>query len=499
MRRTWLRELLGMLAAAALAVLPVSVVASTARSELLFRDGDSLVVALFTRSVLAGDALDWAMSSVLFLPESVMFAVLDLLNPADVNGVLAASAVVNLLALYGALRLVAGRQRPGAAPVAWALVGLGAFGVLAMTETSASRDAMELASLLLTTTYYSASVVAVVATVGLLRRALERDGHHSGLLIALGLIAAASTLSNPLYAVWATVPIAVILTVLVVRERRRAPLFVMLAVLLVGTAVGLIARLPFGPWIANTGAEYAQPARWAQSLVYYGDLVALRLSTPLGVLGCTLSIALLVIAVWRSVRAQNPATRLVATAAWVIPLLVAVGAIALGTHAARYLQPLAFAPVLALVAAPGALTIPPRIARQLAAVGAAVLVAGGAISIPRLVAAAHAPDADLACVTDWVEASGRTGAGQFWTVRLPKLHLDDPGQLVQVDHQLRGYAWLVNRADFEVAEVSFLVEDATSVKWQLPVSAVPDEVIGCGRYQILDFGEAKLPLGPQRS
>ncbi|HWS50603.1 MAG TPA: hypothetical protein VN241_06305, partial [Microbacterium sp.] len=331
MTRTWLREALGLLAAGALAVLTVSTVASTARSELLFRDGDSLVVALFARSVLDGDPLDWAMSSVLFLPESAMFAGLDLLIPAGVNGVLAASAVVNLLALYGALRLVAGRRREGFAPVAWALAGLAAFGAIAMTETSASRDALELASLLLTTTYYSATVVAVIATVGLLRRALEHDGHHSGLLIALGLVAAASALSNPLYAVWATVPLAVILAVFVVRARQRAPLLVMLTVLLAGTAVGLAARLPFGPWIANTGTGYAQPDRWAEALGYYGDLVALRLSTPLGSIGCALSIALFAIAVWRSVRADQPAERLVATAAWLIPVLVTIGAIALGT------------------------------------------------------------------------------------------------------------------------------------------------------------------------
>lgn len=128
-----------------------------------------------------------------------------------------------------------------------------------------------------------------------------------------------------------------------------------------------------------------------------------------------------------------------------------------------------------------------------------ILLVGGGLSIPRLSDAANAPDADAACVTDWVEASARTGAGQFWTVRLPKLHLDDPSQLVQVDHQLNGYAWLVNRTDFDAETVSFLVEDAQTAAWDLPIQAIPDEVIGCGRYRILDFGETELPLGPQRS
>ncbi len=499
MTPTWLREALGWIAAAAVALITVSVVASSARSDLLFRDGDSLIVALLARSVLAGDRLDWAMSSVLFLPESGVFAGLDLLLPADVNGMLAVSAVLNVVALYGALRLVAGRRRPGSAPVAWSLVALGAFGLLATTETSASRDALELASLLLTTTYYSATVVAVVATVGLLRRALDRDRGDAWLLTALGLVAAVSTLSNPLYAVWAVIPLAVILVGFAARATRRSPLLVPLAVLIAATASGLLARLSFGPWIANTGAGYIQPHRWTQSLGHYGELLAERLATPLGIFGSALSLTLIVAAVWRTFRAEHPAARLVAAAAWVIPLLVAIGAVALGTHAARYLQPVAFAPLLVLVATPRALSVPPRVAHQLAAGGGALLLVGAALSIPRLDDEAHAPDPDLACVTDWVDASGRTGAGQFWTVRLPKLHLDDPARLVQVDHRLRGYAWLVNRADFRVGAVAFLIEDAQTVQWQLPVSAVPDAVIGCGRYRILDFGEDELPLGPQRS
>ena len=44
-------------------------------------------------------------------------------------------------------------------------MGLVTFGVLAMTDVSGSRDALDLASLVLTTTYYSATVVAVVVLV----------------------------------------------------------------------------------------------------------------------------------------------------------------------------------------------------------------------------------------------------------------------------------------------------------------------------------------------
>ncbi|WP_407361626.1 hypothetical protein [Microbacterium sp. LBN7] len=499
MRRVWVRELTGWLAALGVSVIIAGQVSASARSELLFRDGDSLIVAMFARSVLAGGPQDWAMSSVLFLPESATFAGLDALLPLDVGALLAMSAVVNLLALYGALRLVAGRRREGRAPVAWSLIALVVFGLLAATEISASRDALELASLQLTTTYYAATVVGVVLSIGLVRRVLDRDRGHAGLLFALGAVAVVSTLTNPLYAVWATVPLTIYLLFALRLSTQKKRMPILLAVLVGGSVLGLVGRIPFGAWIANTGAGYAQPALWPQSAQYYGGLLADRLSSPLGVIGCLLTLALLAGALVRMTRAEDAGSRLVATIAWLMPVLVVVGAIALGTHAARYLQPVAFAPVLALVAAPLTPRMPRRASRAASAVATVLVVVGGALSVPRLAAAADAPDADLVCVTDWVSASGRTGAGQFWTVRLPKLHLDDPARLVQVDHQLNGYAWLVNRHDFEVGEVSFLVEDSQTVQWQLPLAVVPAEVVDCGRYRILDFDDTTLPLGPPHS
>lgn len=497
MTRVWARELAGWLAALAIALIVSGQVAASARSELLFRDGDSLIVALFAQSSLTGSPADWAMSSVLFLPETAVFAGLDAVFPVDANGILALNAVVNLLALYGAVRLVAGRHAPGRAPIGWSLVGLSAFGALAMTEMSASRDALELASLLLTTTYYSATVIAVIAAVGLIRRFIANEHRAIGLLVAVAIVAAGSTLSNPLFAVWATVPLTVMLAALALRSDSRTRILLALVALIGGTALGFLGRIPFSAWIANTGAGYAQPELWAESVDYYLRLLGDRSATPLGVTGSILSLGLVVLAVVLSIRVRKADERIVALAAWVIPILVLIGAIALGTHAARYLQPLAFAPILALVAEPRALPI--RRPRALLATIAVALLAGSALSVPRVVSAAQAPDPDLHCVTDWVDASGRIGAGQFWTVRLPKLHLHDPAQLVQVDHQLNGYAWLVDRSDFGVGGVTFLIEDAQTVPWQLPDDAAPGTVVECGRYRILDFGTTTLPLGPQRS
>jgi len=509
------RELLGWAAAAAIAVAAVAAVASSARSELLFRDGDSMVTTLVLHSLAVGQPQDWAMSSVLFLPELAVLWLLSLLG-LGVNGTLALAGAVNVLALYGALRVTAGSSSRARAPIAGALLALGAFGLLAASEWSPSRDALELASLLVTTTYYSATVVGVVLAVGLARRALEPRGARrdvsrdvsrgtrpSGAALAgLGLVAAASVLTNPLFAAWATVPLGLVL--IVVGVRRREGLW-LAAALVVGSVVGYAARIPLADLIANTGASYIDPSQWLASLEYYGALLAERWAAPWGAASL---VAVVVLWAWSIAATVLLARRretgaVVVAAGWVMPVLVVVGAVVLGTHAARYLQPALFAPLLGLAVLPGLLPERVPAMRPITVVTATVVAAVTALGlgIPPLVAAATAPDRDLECVVRWAEDSGRTGGGQFWTIRLPKTHLADPRGLVQLDNQLRGYAWLVNRDDFAVGEVTFLVTDAQSPAFELPagVSMAEAELTSCGRYTIADFGDHPLPIGPLRS
>ncbi|MGW8482734.1 hypothetical protein ACWGJP_06320 [Microbacterium sp. NPDC055903] len=498
MKRNGIRELAGWLAAVAIGIAVTAQVSSTARGDLVLRDGDSLVVALLSRSVTEGHGVDWSMSSVLFLPETAVLTLLRLALPLGIDAALLVNAVVNVVALYGALRLAAGRRMDGRAPVAWSVIAVAVFAAICTTELSGSRDALELASLLLTTTYYSATVIATVAAVGISRRAFDREAASRGLNICLASVAALSTLTNPLFAAWATVPLGLVLAIAALRTTARPRALTLLAWLAGGTALGLLGRIPFSAWIENSGAGYAQPHLWPQSAEYYVALMLERLSSPLGWLGGLVTVALLVLAVRSTVRARSRGARLVAASAWMLPLVVVIGAIALGTNAARYLQPVVFAPLLALVAASPRLRLPSvrtggmRVA--LAAVTVVVVAAAGWSTV-RLVGQTRTADADLACTTAWIDASGRTGAGQFWTVRLPKLHLADPAQLVQVDHQLNGYAWLVDRRDFDVAGVSFLIEDSQTQNWVLPADAVPSGVIECGRYTIYDFSPATLPLG----
>ncbi|WP_200826317.1 hypothetical protein [Microbacterium timonense] len=533
----WTRELLGVAAAIGIGLAVVAAVSSSPRSELLFRDGDSLVTTLIVHSIAAGQPQDWALSSVLFLPETAVLWLLSLLG-LGVNSTLVLAGIVNIVALYGALRLAAGSPARGRAPIAGALTALTTYALLAASEWSPSRDALELASLLTTTTYYSATVLGTVLVVGIARRALDAGGvvggartgdsgvttrgnggpetaesdtrtpGASGLgtngvpwgwVAGMGLVAAASVVTNPLFAAWATVPLVLVLGLAGWRARWLA------GGLVAGTIIGFVGRMPLARLIANTGAGYADPTQWLASLDYYGALLAERWNAPWGAASV---IAVVVLWGWclaatvLLAHRRDVGAAVVAACGWVMPVVVVLGALALGTHAARYVQPAVFAPLLGLVIVPMLVPRLPVFRFGVAAVATlAVLAAALGLGIPRIAAAADAPDADLRCVVDWAERSGRIGGGQFWTVRLPKAHLADPRGLVQVDHRLRGYAWLVDRDDFTAGELSFLVMDAQSPAFELPagVAMADADLVACGRYTIADFGERRLPIGPLRS
>lgn len=500
--RRWPAELAGWAAALAVSIGVVGVVASVS-ADLLFTDGDSLIVAMVVRSFALGQPQDWAMSPVLFLPEIAVFGLLSLLG-LGLRATIVLNGVVNLLALYGALRVVAGRRAAGRAPVAAALAAFGAVAILGLLEGTATRDGAAFATLFTTTTYYSATVVAMLVTVGLIRRLLERpDAASWPTLAVVAAIAAVSILSNPLFALWAVAPAGVVLATLAVA--RRAPwrtVIVVGAALAIGAALGYAARGFFAGTIVAQSDNYFRLGQVGRSADAYGAVLTQTASTWHGALWLVLVLALwagavgLAVAAWR---ARQAGVAFAAGVAALGPVLVTLGAFALGTDAVRYLQPWLFLPAGALACVrPAALSSARR--RVAVAATTVVAVAAALIGAPAAAAAASGTDRDVQCVVDWVTASGRTGAGQFWTVRAPKAALPDPTRLVQVDHTLRVYTWLTNRTDADGARVTFLVQDAQSPAFQLPDGASIADVapVACGRYTIYDFGDRVLPLGPPR-
>jgi hypothetical protein len=547
-------EALAALCATALAALLLAHLTASPRVWLLLYDGDSVLPALIAGSVRAEQGADWALSAVAFIPESAVYLALAALG-LSTQATLALNAVTNLLALYVALRLVAGaalrpaadaalgpavnaapRPEAGAAPPGLALgrpaLALTAFAVFigfGLLESSASRETLELATLLATTTYYSAAVIGTVLGLALLVRVLapareearpERGARAAAVLLTV--ITALSVMSNPIVGLWFVAPLlaltaGALATGLASRPRVAAAALALVA----GSTIGAVLRLPLGGLLTEGPGDKLRPGAFAASARYYADLLAQRWvdgGWPV-VLAVAVLLALGTTATIAAVRARRLGPALVATASWLIPLASVLGAVVLGTQSPRYLQPVLFAPVLAVLALPvlvdtvlarnrraSARTrrMPAgrragRLASAAAAVVLTALVALGGISAVTGARQLDAVDASVGCVVDWVEASARTGVGTFWTVRAPKAYLADPRRLVQVDAQLNGYAWLVNREDFVADRASFVVVSDEGGPVAVPSGLPKPERVDCGRYTILDYGRAVLEIGPARS
>lgn len=491
------REAAGWAAALGLALVAVAVVASTS-GWLLYRDGDSVVVALMADSLRRGDPQDWALSPVLFLPETGVYAVLSFLG-LGTNGTLTLNAVVNLFAVYGGIRLVAGRPRTGARPVRGSVFAFAGFVALIVLEGPAGMPGLHLAVLTATTTYYSATVVGTLMVVGMVRRLLD-GAKAQWMVVGIAVVAAVSTLTNPLFVVWCVLPMAGVVGILLL-GRRVVPRVVLVVVAAVvgGAGIGYLLRVPFAANIVAAGGNYLRPDQADAALSHLAGAVGGTLGRWDGVLWLAAVVALVVacaVVGARAWRRRNVPVAAVCAVAVAAPIAALILVIVAGTDADRYLQPWVFLPILVLAVAPPAVAVP----RAVAVATAGALAVAGVVAVPVAVAASGRGDADLACVTRWVEESGRTGAGQFWTVRAPKLALADPSQLVQVDNTLRPYDWLVNRAERR-GPVTFLVEGAADVPFELPAGVSPFDAtrVACGRYTILDFGPRTLQLGNPRN
>lgn len=513
-RPRWLAESTGVVLALALALLAVWHMDATDRSWILYYESDTVLPALVRGSVLAGQPQDWSLSAVLFIPEMGLYFAIAALG-LGVKGTFALNAVMNLLLFYGSLRLLSGfvqRGGPRAHRVGGALVAFGAMMSLTLLEGSPRPDTFELASLLATATYYSTTVLASVLATGITSSlaTVEPGRRRHRLELALIGLSAGATLTNPLFLGWEALPLALVLALMAWRRVlpwRRLVRFGALFAL--GAGLGFVGRIPFAHFIGKDGPAYLDPgsARWLA--IYYPKMLADRTSTVAGALSLSAVVALILlsgIVFRRSLATLDVKAAVVSGMGWAAPVLVIVGGIALGAFGTRYLQPMFFAPVCTLVFTPrlfgdGATFVrrlPRRTLQALLVATLVVCLAFSAIATGALTSSASAVDPDILCVDEWVSASHRTGAGQFWTIRGPKAYLAEPNQLLQIDDPFRAFPWLTDRADYATQKVSFVLSDTAYPLPVLPAGAstAPHHTVSCGRYTITDLGAAILPINP---
>lgn len=526
-------EATGILLATALALGILAHLVLTARATVFFDSGDSVLMPLVERSVREGQPWEWAMSSVLFLvPEIPVYLAIAAIVPG-VHAALLVNAVVIVVALFALFRGLAGVVVPRLSrrtKVAVALTPIVGLTVCSLMEHTGQRATLELVSLFLTTTYYYGTTLAMVAAIPLTVVAAtgRTRGRRGAAAVGLLMVSAAATFSNPLFAMWAAVPIAVG-AVLLLRRRalsRRATGILVVAVL-GGAVVGYLARIPFARFISIEIGHYFRAQLMLHSIRYYvRDFFstasswqgAVEMSLLTVAVTGTLAVAVVALARRWPTRVTLP---LVVAACSIVVTVVA--AIVLGTSASRYLMPLFFEPAAASVvllayaieripqrtglrlgwpelsepeqsepdrSEPGCSTRARRIlvATTTAVALAATVLAVGAVRITATAPSTQTPAA-ATCLSNWIAGRDLTGAGRFWTMRALKTYGDPSVRIVQISGSYNASLWLDDAADYTGQEISYLVVDSRSHFARTPESVLgdPAETVGCGRYTILSY------------
>ena len=493
------------LLATAAALIGMASVAAAPRALLLFYDANSLLLELVHRSLVAGGPQHWTMSAALFFfPEIPVYEAVRAVSATPQQAIVI-NGLAYLLAVYVLLRVIAALLWPGFRGAAAALVAFLLLCLALVYETSASRDSLELVSDLLFGGYYNGTTLAMFGSVAL-AIVLVRGGSRAWApASAVVLLAGLATSSNPLYVLWAAGPLGVALLLAAVVHRTQWRRFVLPgASVLAGVALGFLGRLGLERYISAPTDRYIHPGGVGEAAQFYAaQLRALSIGELQVVLVLCLCSVLGVVLI---VRRELPAAATVVAlfGALAMPLAFAIN-IGLGTQTPRYLQPMYFGQVLAVVVVVGwlptssklraiAARISPARRPPLAALGVALaglLVVGGGVAAVNLATAQRTPPASIGCLEDWIDGRDLTGVGSFWNARPAQVYGDASVKLVQVDDDLLVDPWLVNLAGYTDLDVSYVVYGGrdqrafkSSVDAQLGEPAV---TVDCGDYWILDY------------
>jgi hypothetical protein len=501
------REALGALVALALSVIALRHVVATARVDLLWYDGDSVLLPLVRRSMELGQPFEWAMSPALFFFPELPVYLASAAVTATPQQALALNGVLVLLAVYALVRAAAGELMPAARRserIAVSAVALGFVTLLVLTESSATATSLELASLLLTTTYYYGVLLAMLGTAVLVLRAIRVGRATPPVLVVLGLVAACTTASNPLYVPWSAAPVVVTLLVLALARRLPwSPVLLLAGTVTVGSVVGYLLRIPLRPFVSLDPSTYVQPSRAGQTLRFFAALTDDRAATAAGDAGLLLAFAGVLLTVGGTVWAWRVRTSRTVLVAAALPLVtvvaVSVGVVIAGSETPRYLEPVVTAPLLALVAvAELARTAvrrtrvhrPRRGIRVVLAIAAAAVLFAGVATAPSTARAVTAARYDPAsCLDRWADGRDVVGVGQFWTVRPLAAYTSRNVQLLQVRDTFETYPWLVDLGAYRDAAPTFVVIGSRDL-WTTAVEdslGRPATITHCTGFDLYDY------------
>jgi hypothetical protein len=490
-------------------------------------NGDSLVLPLIEDSILRGEPLHWVFSSQnFFFPEGLFFFLSTLFTDSP-RVALYTNAVLNLVALYVVLRIIARqlahRSRHRFVEITIALGATVLFLVFVLLEPTASVNRSGTATTYLMTTYYYGVIITGLVVVSLtlwVTRSFAAEFDRRRVLIYWGVVGLLTTLvvfSDPLYLAQVLAPMAVGLLVLIWARRlswRNA--WILVAPGLVGSVLAFGLRYVFRGLFASELDSYVQLSQIPTAIhILYESLLemsgsaqgSLKLIIITGVMLLTFSI--MAFAIYS--RFDKKAALKISTVEYFIVTFVSVSSVSLlvghvitGAITTRYLTPLYVFPLLTVVFV-GVYVLRrllvevesaelrrnlSRFSLGVAAAASVLIVIVGIINIPpvaRSVSGVGYTTAD--CFDEFVGDSDVNGVGSFWTVRQLDLYGSAEGDILQADAELGVYDWLNNVGAYDDKTFSYVIVDETGLvpRESLAVLGDPAEIVVCSGYEIWDY------------
>ncbi|PPH15914.1 hypothetical protein C5C36_01105 [Rathayibacter sp. AY1G1] len=521
--RALLPEVLAGAVVAAATLAAIGLLLGTEWQSYFLRDGDSLALPLILRSLGSGGPHQWVMTSQLFLfPELPLYALASLVG--DAAAALLLNGVLNVVLLYATARWISGlvlAHQPAWLRRTAAVLSILLLLALCLTETRALVNEGALATTFLLTTYYGGSVLVAAVCAALTLNLLRPGGRlpvWSGL--AMVLLLAATTLSDPLLMLHFTAPAVLALGSLWLTAQLAGRRVLGIGALVIaGTAIGYLARLPLSSLIATGTSSYLKTTLAGTALTALLDQLTDIMSTRAGLLelvtiGLLLAAALVVVGV--RIRALATGPREPGTGderrparAWFLCVLVLGQALVLltvqivsGSIVSRYLMPIAVFACLvpiAVLALPRVLPGLGRAASIVSAVAAGtavvLLAVFGIRTVSSTLRAGVLQQPESQCVTDWVGGRDIAGVGSFWTTRPLSLYAGLDVEQINTDFSIQ--VWMSDLTRFE-RHFSFVLIDRDT-QWpdfaQVTLGK-PASITACGSVLVYDYagtpGEQRL-------
>jgi len=501
----------------------------TSWAGILFDNADSIVLPLMRESLDRGEPQQWVFSSQAFLfPEGLLYAFSSLFS-SSIRMTLAINAVLNVVVLYGAFRviayLLAHRSRHRFVEIFIALTSALGFVLLVLLERNGNVNLSGLATPYLATTYYYGVVLSGLVTIALILWVTRSFGPmawgrmrmaiFASVLVA---VAALTTFSNPLYLVQVFAPISVVLLILLFFARvtwRRASYLG--AVLVVGVLLGMLFRAVFSSLFPAVLKQYVSLDSIPSSIRQVHLTLNEMLSSGQGelrflLIGFLLLVSVIIFAFASFAQARPNLSPRVSTeeifiAGFVLVSSVSltVGMVVTGSITTRYLEPLTIFPLLTLMsvgihvlrrmlAEVKKASLRRSLVRYLvviAGVASALIVILGAVSIP---AVSKLIDDDQYitsdCLDHYLGNSGRNGVGSFWLSRPIQLYGEQKGEVLQVNPDMSPYEWMINMGSYEQTDFSYVLIDRVSAPSATDTEGAlgrPARIVSCGGYDIFDY------------